>query len=467
MPLKSLQISLFLFVFFSLQSFFCKADHYMGGFFSYEYLDNDTFLIRLYTFTDTRGKDNDRDSVNINYGDNNYGFLKRINTPGENLNPFTKINIYEGKYKYDNFGIYQLTFADQFRLSNIRNMTRGMSTITHIYVTSILPYENPNTNCLNNSPVATAYPNLNFKAGETAKLNFGLWDKDGDSLSYQLVPIKARNGNMASGYFTPSNASINAQTGDFTFTNMQRGDFGFAILVKEYRSKKVIAESIYDFTIRTTDNYLTQSTSTLNTNQFNFTSNQTNAVFTVETQNANADSIWIDFKGSIHKNNDIEYSIDTIEWNKNNCKFTITIQYFDANEYSAYQNLIIRTHFKIDTNLYFNDEAIHFTAPHNLLVNCTISDISKVIEVQPIIDTFSPSKIIFSNEGFWLNAGENTDNISIDLYDIRGRLIKRFENINPSVFKVEVANLSAALYILVIYRDQNLENATVQKLIKH
>jgi hypothetical protein len=117
--------------------------------------------------------------------------------------------------------------------------------------------------------------------------------------------------------------------------------------------------------------------------------------------------------------------------------------------------------------LYFNDAAIHFTAPHNLLVNCTVSDISKVTEVQPIIDTFSPSKIIFSNEGFWLNAGENTDNISIDLYDIRGRLIKRFENINPSVFKVEVANLSAALYILVIYRDQNLENATVQKLIKH
>ncbi|MEY5040491.1 MAG: hypothetical protein RLZZ414_12 [Bacteroidota bacterium] len=466
MPLKSLQISLFLFVFFSLQTFFCKADHYMGGFFSYEYLQNDSFLIRLYTFTDTRGRDNDRDSVNINYGDNKYGFLKRINTPGEKLNPLTKINIYEGKYKYDKFGIYQLTFLDQFRLSNIRNMTRGMSTITHIYVTSILPYENPNTNCLNNSPVATAYPNLNFKTGETAKVNFGLWDKDGDSLSYQIVPMKARNGNTAPGYYTPSNASINAQTGDFTFSNMQRGDFGFAVLVKEYRAKKVIAETIYDFTIRVTDNHVTQSSFIVNNNQFNFLSNNSNSTFTVETQNTNADSVWIDFKGSIHQNNALQYTIDTIEWNKNKCKFNITVNYTNNNQFSAFQNLIIRTHFKIDTNLYFNDYPINFLVPHNLLSNCTVSDIEKVIEVQPIIDTFSPSKIIFSNEGFWLNAGENTDNISIDLYDIRGRLINRFENINPSVFKVEVNNLSAAIYILVIYRDQNLENATVQKLIK-
>jgi hypothetical protein len=463
---KSLQISLFLFVFFSLQTFFCKADHYMGGFFSYEYLNNDTFLIRLHTFTDTRGRDNDRDSVNINYGDNNYGFLKRINSPGEKLNPLTKINIYEGKYKYSKFGIYQLTFADQFRLSNIRNMTRGMSTITHIYVTSILPYENPNINCLNNSPIATSYPNLNFKTGETVKLNFGLWDKDGDSLSYQIVPLKARNGNTAPGYYTPSNASINEQTGDFTLSNIQRGDFGFAILVKEYRSNKVIAESIYDFTIRVTDNHVSQSTYTTNNNQFNFTSNNSNSTFTLETQNLNADSIWIDFKGSIIQNNSFTYTLDTIEWNKNKFIFNITVNYFDNNELSAFQSLIIRTHFKVDTNFYYTDYPTHYLAPHNLSSNCIVSEIKNVIETQPIIDTFSPSKIIFSNEGFWMNAGENPDNITIDLFDIRGRLIKRFENINPSVFKVEVSNLSAAMYILVIYRDQNFEKATVQKLIK-
>lgn len=467
MFINKLQISLILIVFFTLQSFFCKADHYIGGFFSYEYLNSDTFLIRLYTFTDTRGRDNDRDSVSINFGNNTYGFLKRKNSPGEKLNPFTKINIYEGTYRYPNFGIYQLTFVDQFRLSNIRNMTRGMSSITHIYITSILPFDNPNTNCINNSPVSTSYPNLNFKTGETAKINFGLRDKDGDSLSYELVPIMARNGINASGYFKPTNAFINSLTGDFTFSNMQRGDFAFAILVKEYRLNKVIAESIFDFTIRVTDNYINQASILSNLNNYDFISSNSSATFNIETQNLIADSTWIEFKGSIQQNSSFEISIDTIDWNKNATIFDLNIDYSVNNNYSGYQNLIIRKHFKIDTNFYFNDFTINILAPNNVQWNCKISDINEIIEVQPIIDTFSPSKLIFSNEGFWLNTGENTDNISIDLYDVRGRLIKRFENIHPSVFKVEVDNLKSAMYILVIYRNQNFNNAIVQKLIKY
>lgn len=460
------QISLFLLGIAVSFSNFCFADHYLGGYISYSSVNDSTFTIKVHTITDEELVAGDRDSIEVNLGNNDKEIFYRTNNNGfgEVLYDGIQLNIYEKNYTYSEYGNFPITFSDIFRTNDIKNMLRGASAKTNLYLSSILPIDDFTIYCKNNSPEPTSFPSLIYRTGDEVSFNFGLYDVDGDSLTYELVPIRGINGEDASGYRIPSGVTINPITGDFYWSSMPRGDYGYSIKVNEYREGELIAYHFYDFTLR--GNSITPKIATITASQksviFNTLGDET--TITIEANKLETDSSWISLTGSISKIPAFDLKLDTVNTDSNLFNGSVTIKYNQTHSFDGIQNLAVRYHYKIDDHIYYTDKNINIRSPKTTNWDCEVKDIENLFELIPEIEVFSPSENIFS-ESFWLNIGSDPVGLTVEFYDIRGRIVRRFENIDQSTFKIETSNLRPAIYVLIIYRFDEVR--LVQKMIKY
>lgn len=113
------------------------------------------------------------------------------------------------------------------RISGIKNIplsqTKSLYLSTYLQINQFLG--------VNNSPILTSLPIIYAIAGNSFTYNPGMYDPDGDSLSYQLINCGA---NPITPYYFPSNSTINS-LGNFTYQADTVGLYAFKIEVKEWR----------------------------------------------------------------------------------------------------------------------------------------------------------------------------------------------------------------------------------------
>lgn len=132
------------------------------------------------------------------------------------------IKTYSGNYTYANPGLYSVWFMDGYRIAGIKNITN--SAIKYIAPTNHFVCNNfsHNTNPSITNPI---YLNV---IGHAVTYNPNCVDPDNDSLSYVLKPSDGSNS------YIPANATLNAHTGELTFSKDSIGKYAFIIEITEW-----------------------------------------------------------------------------------------------------------------------------------------------------------------------------------------------------------------------------------------
>ena len=86
-----------------------------------------------------------------------------------------------------------------------------------------------------------------------------------------------------------------------------------------------------------------------------------------------------------------------------------------------------------------------------------------MVEITPIVDLFAITPNLFT-ESVWINLGENYENMSVEVFDMRGRSVARENSPESSTFKMHLHNLRPSMYFFVINRGN--EVLTVLKSVK-
>ena len=79
---------------------FVKADHYYGGYISYEFISGYTYKVTIVTYADNSKENSDRDSVEIIWGDGGEEFIQRINNVGKGETVFPGIKKHLRRHTY-------------------------------------------------------------------------------------------------------------------------------------------------------------------------------------------------------------------------------------------------------------------------------------------------------------------------------------------------------------------------------
>ena len=154
---------------------------------------------------------------------------------------------YSGSHIFASTGSYEITYVDTFRVSGIKNMTNSqLETITLIIDLNIESFASNK----NHFPLPQ---NLNQElkvVGNDVSFNPKMMDMEGDSLYYSLYPCTTGN------YYTPSNVSLNNQTGELNFSKDSIGLYAFSYKIEEWGKSfgtvYLKSSNIYDFTLNIT-----------------------------------------------------------------------------------------------------------------------------------------------------------------------------------------------------------------------
>jgi hypothetical protein len=136
--------------------------------------------------------------------------------------------VYSFVHTYSGPGVYNIYSISNYRVNNIKNIQNSGS--ESMYLRALLPinaFMGPN-----NSPIFTGYPIISTSVGSLVAYNPGMFDVDGDSLSYSLVNCESL---PAVPNYIPANSSIQPSNGTFTYQADTLGLFAFKFLVKEWR----------------------------------------------------------------------------------------------------------------------------------------------------------------------------------------------------------------------------------------
>jgi gliding motility-associated-like protein len=214
-----------------------------------------TYSITLIKYTDHGSAVADRCADTIYFGDGQRGVAQRINggtslgcacnsvpcgsliinDPGYNV----KINIYTIIHTYSGAGSYTIRSFDPNRNGGVHNIPNSINQM--FYLESLLVIAN--FSGANSSP-EFKYPPIDRACIDKCFYhNPGVFDQDGDSLSYEISTSRAENGQTVPGYFFPETGNgpdatynINAVTGLLTWCRPQiSGEYNLAFIVKEWR----------------------------------------------------------------------------------------------------------------------------------------------------------------------------------------------------------------------------------------
>lgn len=237
-----------------------SATHNRSGEITYEQIGPLTIRATITTYTKASSASADRDTLMLNWGDNESELVPRFNGLGEEIpGEDIKKNLYIAEHTYPGILTYTLSFEDPNRVNNIVNVNFPNSVDVPFFVSTTFTLVQTQFQGFNNS-VILLQPPIDFACANQRFIhNPNAYDVDGDSLSYELVvPLQAENSEVPA-YRYPNEVSpgpnnivtLDPETGDFVWESPQQvGEYNIAIKINEYRNGVLLNSVIRDMQIR-------------------------------------------------------------------------------------------------------------------------------------------------------------------------------------------------------------------------
>ena len=471
--IKHLQsVRVFVIIFITV-AFSAKADHYYGGSIIYNHIGGYKYKVTVITYADNSLENSDRDSVEIIWGDGAKEFIQRVKNfgNGETVFPGIKKNIYEGTHEYSEFGNYKLVFIDNYRPHDVLNIEGNNANHTLLYFDAIIPVEDSATFCKNNSPRFLTEPYMNCSPGEDFFITFTHYDIDGDSLFFKLIKPKEKNASPITDYYFPDNVSIDSITGLFKWQNTpsysSKEIYVFAYEIEEYREGQLIGVSIVDFPVifeeeNKPKGHFSDLSGLMNEGHYHFDGSEV-IDLVIDYENPDADSVYIDVFTGLQYNSHFNL---TNYASSNGIKAfdTLKINYLGNDNGQGNHIITFRAGNIYGFDTVFDYHSVSLSTSSDTSWSCSIPpDIRDVEDIVPSVPVFDIAPNLFS-ESVWVNLGENYQNMSIQIFDMRGCLVGRKKNPTSKIFKIPLENLRAGMYFFVINRGN--EVLTVLKSVK-
>ncbi|MDP1622620.1 MAG: gliding motility-associated C-terminal domain-containing protein [Bacteroidales bacterium] len=228
---------------------FVFGTHQRAAEITYRHINDLTYEITLISYTFTPSPANAyRDYLTINWGDGTSDDIPRV--VETYLPDDITYNKYVGEHEFPGPATYTITCEDPNRNGGILNIPNSINTPLFIYSELTI---SPFIGGYNNSPILLIPPVDNGCVNQIFYHNPGAYDKDGDSLSYRMVPCRGALGQIIPGYFYPpatNSLTLNAVTGDLIWDSPgQQGEYNIAILIEEWRNGYKIGSVLRDMQI--------------------------------------------------------------------------------------------------------------------------------------------------------------------------------------------------------------------------
>jgi gliding motility-associated-like protein len=245
-----------IFSFIGYTAVYCT--HNRAGEIIYEQIGDLTIRATIITYTKTSSQSADRDSLELYWGDGTSEYVVRSNGGGLPLENDVKLNYYIAEHTYPGRATYTLSMTDPNRVANIVNVNAPYSEDVPFYLETSFTFLNSQFEGFNSSPILLQAP-IDFACiGKLFIHNPNAYDKDGDSLVYELIiPFQAKD-SIVPDYKFPNEiipglnnlVSLNTQTGNFIWDAPQMmGEYNIAIRIKEFRNGILINSMIRDMQI--------------------------------------------------------------------------------------------------------------------------------------------------------------------------------------------------------------------------
>lgn len=444
------------------------ADHYYGGYFYYETVGDKTVKVSLVTYTDFHNDDSDRQFIAFEWGDGESTLLERDNNgnQGEELYLGMKKNVYVGTHEYESYANYQLYFSDHYRLNDVNNMAVGASGSINLRFDGLVPVNDSNVYCINDSPVPLVDPYFYGKEGQEFQLNFGYFDNQGDSMTYTLVDCKGAQGESADDYFIPSDASIDPRTGQFKWVSPKKGRYCFSFEVGEYRNGQLMGKSSTDFTLFISlQDYPSLDKGTFvgpSPGEYTFSGAESKD-FIVAYSHPLADSIQLNLLTPL--SNYLSFSLSQkTGLNATAVADTMTVTFDGDHSFNGFEPLVWQFEAYFGEDSVLNEvRTVGIGLENDVEWGCEIPDLSEIFELAPNIPTLTISPNLF-DESVWINVGSNYESMTMNIFDLRGRMVRSYFNLSGPTVKLQLDDLSSAMYILQVLEDG--KEIHVGKMIK-
>lgn len=236
------------------------ATHERAGEITVEQTGPLTLRATITTYTKASSVAADRDSLTLVWGDGTEQNVLRSNGNGngEILPNDVKYNIYVATHTYPARGSYTLSMNDDNRNGGILNVNYPNSDNISFFIQTTFTFFNAQFQGYNNSPLLLQPPVDQGFIGQPFVHNPNAFDREGDSLAYELfIPYQAP-GSPVPNYQSPdqispgpnNHISLDPVTGDLVWDSPQRaGEYNVAFLIKEYREGQLISSIVRDMQI--------------------------------------------------------------------------------------------------------------------------------------------------------------------------------------------------------------------------
>ncbi len=133
---------------------------------------------------------------------------------------------YAGIFTFIGNGYYNLNYTDTFRVAGIDNLSNSETDSIRLDAELIIsPFGDPN-----NSPIIFTQQNTIIENNGTYTYNPNVWDPNGDSLHFELIPC------YGSGYSYANNTYVDSLTGVLTTTPNVIGFYSYCVKVEEWNT---------------------------------------------------------------------------------------------------------------------------------------------------------------------------------------------------------------------------------------
>jgi len=453
-------------VLFLLMPFCVFADHYFGGYINYTHVSGYTYHVEVITFADDHNDNSDRASVQIKWGDGTVGWIDRTNGDGKDIYPGVKKNIYEGTHTFEKTGNYQLIFQDIYRMYDVTNMSPGKSGSSVLFFDAIIAVADTLSYCINTSAKTLYDPYMWVKSGDPFLMNLTHYDEEGDSLSFKLIKPKALNGLPVAGYWMPAGVSLDPKTGCFTWDNPTWGIFLFAYEIAEFRDGVQIGHSVVDFPIfvNNDENERGDFTSVENTiaGVYDF-SGAGNENFMVNYENLFADSVALEVEGGY--NQSLYFTATEQKSATGQEAFdTLSLNYLGNDKQQGGHVITFRASSYFGTDTIFDFLSFLVNTDSDTTWGCTVPpNIKGVEKIPPDVPSLTIAPSLFTDD-VWINLGTSFEDMKIEIFDIRGRLVYQESNFPSQTMQFNLGGLRIGMYFFRIWRNQKI--LTVLKAVK-
>ncbi len=238
---------LFSIVFLLMLSIPLWATHQRAAEITYEWKGGNAFEFTLTCYYTSSTAGVERDSLLMEWGDGFSDYVPRV--VYQNLGDDYYLSVYKMIHTFSSAGTYVISMEDANRNYGVVNVPNSVGVPMYIeselVINPFLGYNNSVK--LLNAPVDKGCVGKPFYHTPSA------YDRDGDSLSYRLVPCKGSYGEDIPGYTYPQASGvfeIDPVTGVLSWENpMLQGEYNVAILIEEWRRGVKVGSVIRDMQI--------------------------------------------------------------------------------------------------------------------------------------------------------------------------------------------------------------------------